>query len=91
MTTEQTQLVLLRDEDGILYAINRAQLQQFRIPEAVQATVDQPLAGTEVSGYSVGTGVPLVSFSWGAADPLSDLVKTMRHVGGTPPKTTLQD
>lgn len=71
MATEQPAMVLLRDEDGTLYAINRERLQEFRLPAEVQARVEQALAGEAVSGYTLGTAaLPVVSFSWGAVATL---------------------
>jgi hypothetical protein len=79
LATDGTELLVLRDDAGQLYAINRARLEEFRIPAALTATVEQALAPPEVTGYS-GTAVPIVAFTWGqlpasSATQLSDITK----------------
>ncbi len=64
MATDETEVVVLRDDDGALYVLNRERLQDFRVPKETQDAVEQALAGDEVTGYAAGTPVPVVSFSW---------------------------
>jgi hypothetical protein len=54
MTSENSQIVVLRNQQGDIFLIADSVLEAGRVPENKKQAVEQALAGGEVSGYGFG-------------------------------------
>ncbi len=51
MSTDATEVLLLRDDHGQYYVLSRELLEQNRVPEDQVAGLEQQLTGGDVHGY----------------------------------------
>jgi hypothetical protein len=56
MTSDSAEALIVRDDQGNYYCLNRDLFEQCRVPEQERAVLEQQLAQSEVSGYGGPAG-----------------------------------
>ena len=63
MTTEQTSMLVFKDQAGDYFLVTQETLQQVRVPEERREELEQLLGGAgDVSGYVVSTTYTILRF-----------------------------